>query len=94
MQTALDYFDQANTHPPATLRQRCFRAIQIVASIWTLLGASCLFFGLRSVPGSTAHLKWEIATIGCLLVAAGIYSVFFPLYYILREPEAAASRPE
>ena len=82
MKTALAYFDTVAREAPTTL-QRCLRAAQIVASSWSLLGVLLMFF---IHEGSPMAAKLRIFSIGCLLIAAAIYSVLLPLHYILREP--------
>jgi hypothetical protein len=62
-----------------TLLERSLRVLQVVAGTWTLLGAAVNFFTLDS-----PNVKWHILGIGCLLIAAAMYSLLLPLYYITR----------
>lgn len=82
MKSAFAYFNDVE-RPTTTKLQKCFRVLQIVASLWTLAGA-----GINMAFLGTHNIKAEIFGIGCLLIAAGMYSLLLPLWYILR-PDAS-----
>jgi hypothetical protein len=83
MKSLTSYFDQPSA-TVAPLWERCIRAVNMVACVWMLLSVGCQMFSSKFAPGSPAHLKLQIFQIGCLLLSAGIYSVLFPLWFILR----------
>ena len=65
--------------------ERCLRAAQVVASLWQVLAAAILFFSM----GSGYRDRLRPIGIGALMISAGIYSLLWPMYYILREiPDA------
>jgi hypothetical protein len=80
MPSPIAYFDTAMpVKAEPTLLQRVLRVVQIVATCWTLLGAGVNFFALDH-----PSLKARVFGIGCLLIAAAMYSVLIPLYYVTR----------
>ncbi len=83
MKSLTAYFDQRAA--PSTLLMRCFRVVQIVASVWMLVGAGLQMVGLNLAESSPMHVKVKFASIGCLLIAVAIYSVLLPLYFVLRD---------
>lgn len=87
MKALFSSFDRASESEPMMLWRRCLSALQIVASVWMLMGIIAMTF-MRAVPSeSPMHTKLQIISIGCVLVAAGLYSVLIPLYFIQRNRE-------
>jgi hypothetical protein len=89
MRSLTTFFDQRTA--PSSLLMRCFHVVQIVASIWTLVGAGLQMLGLNLAESSPMHAKVQMASIGCLMVAVGIYSVLLPLYFVLRDAGGQSS---
>jgi hypothetical protein len=57
----------------------------MVASIWTLLGASVIFFIGEMPKDSPLHMRLRMLGLGFTLVGMGIYSVLVPVWFIQRD---------
>jgi hypothetical protein len=80
--TTLSLNAPASASAAADLRARCFRAVFLVASLWTGLGSLVNLF----IIGSTTELAHRLhaAAGAAFTVSAAIYSVAVPLWYITR----------
>jgi hypothetical protein len=80
--------DQASNSEPMAVLRRYISYVQLVAIAWTLTG---IITGsiMRSVRvDSPLHMKLQILSIGCLLVAGGLYSALTPIWLIQRNRKA------
>ncbi|MDE1162520.1 MAG: hypothetical protein PW792_11330 [Acidobacteriaceae bacterium] len=80
---SLKYLEPAGSVSTPTKVERCLRALQVVASLWAVAGSIAMTFAMQSNAARSRTFA-----IGCILISAALYSVLFPLWYILK-PEAS-----
>jgi hypothetical protein len=83
MKSSLSYFDVPSGAATTSLRQRCLRAMTIVASSWGLLGSAILFFTLDRQTHLAERL--HVVALICEMIGLAIFSIVLPLHYLLRE---------
>lgn len=91
MKDIISYSDASgSSQPQPSLAMQCVRTATLVANCWTVVGAALGMAELSATPSSRLHQNLQWMHFGALIIAAALFSLLLPLYYVVRSSERSA----